>query len=102
MTADELDDLIERELTTGAAMTPPDGFTDRVMRAVEETPARRSMRFDLFSSAVASGALVGTGALLWLGFGDTVGAGVLLAAGLMWLWLDDPFSAGMKIRLTPW
>ena len=101
MTADELDDLIERELTTGAAMTPPDGFTDRVMRAVD-TPARRSMRLDLFSSAVASGALVGTGALLWLGFGDTVDAGVLLAAGLMWLWLDDPVSAGMKIRLTPW
>src|SRR5258705_7467369 len=101
MTADELDDLIERELTTGAAMTPPDGFTDRVMRAVE-TPARRSVRFDLFSSAVASGALVGTGVLLWLGSGDTVAAAVLLAAGLMWMWLDDPFGAEMKIRLTPW
>ena len=101
MTADELDELIERELTTGAAMKPPDGFTERVMRAVE-TPARRSVRFDLFSSAVASGALVGTGALLWLGSGETVAAELLLAAGLMWMWLDDPFGAETKIRLTPW
>ena len=101
MTADELDDLIERELTTGAAMAPPDGFSDRVMRAVE-TPARRPARFDWLSSAVASGALVGTGALLWLELGNTPTAAVLLAAGLLWMWLDDPVSAEMKISLTPW
>ena len=101
MTADELDELIERELTAGAAMAPPDGFTDRVMRAVA-TPARRPARFDWLSSAVASGALVGTGALLWFELGDTPAAAVLMAAGLVWMWLDDPFSAGMRIRLTPW
>jgi hypothetical protein len=71
------------------------------MRAVH-APAGRPARFDFMSSAAASGALVGTGALLWLGSGETLAAAVLLAAGLMWMWLDDPFSAGMTIRLTPW
>ena len=100
MVPDELDGYLERARSE-SSMAVPDGFTDRVMRAVQ-VPVRRPVRFDLFSSAVASGALVGTGALLWLGPGDTVAAAVLLAAGLMWMWLDDPFSAGMKIRLTPW
>ncbi len=68
----------------------------------DELDRKRPARFDLFTSAVASGALVGTGALLWLGSGNTTAATVLLAAGLIWLWLDDPFGAEMKIRLTPW
>lgn len=101
MTADELDDLIERELTGDGAMPPPDGFTDRVMRAVA-APAKRSAWLELLSGAVASGALVGTGALLWFELGSALAPGVLLTAGLVWMWLDDPFGAEMRIRLTPW
>jgi hypothetical protein len=100
MVPDELDGYLERARSE-SSVAVPEGFTDRVMRAVR-APAKTPARFDLFSSAVASGALVGTGALLWLGPGDTVAAAVLLATGLMWMWLDDPFSAEMKIRLTPW
>ena len=100
MMPDELDGYLERARSE-SSIAVPDGFTDRVMRAVR-APAKRPARFDLFSSAVASGALVGTGALLWFGSGDTVAATVLLAVGLVWLWLDDPFGAEMPIRLTLW
>ena len=101
MTSDELDGYLERARSESASTAVPDGFTDRVMRAVQ-VPAKRPAPFDLMSSAVASGALVGTGALLWLGLENTMAAAVLLAAGLLWMWLDDPFSAEMRIRLTPW
>lgn len=101
MTADGLDDYLERARTESASTSVPDGFTDRVMRAVH-APARRPVAFDFMSSAVASGALVGTGGLLWLGSDTIIAAAVVMAVGLLWMWLDDPFSAEMTIRLTPW
>jgi hypothetical protein len=101
MAPDDLDSYLERARTDSASALVPDAFTDRVMRAVH-APARRPAPFDFMSSAVASGALVGTGGLLWLGSENTIAAAVVLAAGLVWMWLDDPFSAELKIRLTPW
>lgn len=101
MTPDQLDDYLERARTESASTTVPDGFTDRVMRAVD-VRAPRPARFDFLSSAVASGALVGTGALLWLGLENSVAAAVVMAAGLLWMWVDDPLGAEVKISLTPW
>ena len=89
-----------------ASTTVPDGFTDRVMRAVR-TPARAPAApaaSDLWSSAVASGTLVASGAMLWLSSSGaaTLAAGVLILIGFVMLWVDDPFGAEMEVRLTPW
>jgi hypothetical protein len=101
MAPDDLDSYLERARAESASASVPDGFTDRVMRAVH-APARSPAPFGFVSSAVASGALVGTGGLLWLGSEDIIAAAVVMAVGLLWMWLDDPFSAEIRIRLTPW
>lgn len=102
MTPDQLDDYFERARLESASTVVPDGFTDRVMRAVR---VRRSapVWFDLLPSTLASGALIVAGAaLLSASPENTLAAGALLALGLFWTWLDDPFAAEVKIRLTPW
>ena len=103
MAPDQLDDYLERVRAESASTAVPDGFTDRVMRAVR-TPARRPVASDLWSSAVASGALVASGAMLWLSSSGaaTVAAGLLILVGFVMLWVDDPFGAEMNVRLTPW
>ena len=103
MTPDQLDDYLERARTESASTDVPDGFTDRVMRAVR-TPARTPTVSDLWSSVVTSGALVASGAVLWLsgGVAAAVAAVVLVLGGFAWLWLDDPFGAEMNVSLTPW
>jgi hypothetical protein len=103
MTPDQLDDYLERVRAESASTAVPDGFTDRVMRAVR-TPARRPATSDLWSSAVASGALVASGAMLWLSSSGaaTVAAGLLILVGFVMLWVDDPFGAEMNVRLLPW
>jgi len=100
---DGLDDYLERARAESASTTVPDGFTDRVMRAVR-TPARAPAAPDLWSSAVANGALVASGAMLWLSSSGaaTLAAGVLILIGFVMLWVDDPFGAEMNVRLTPW
>ena len=103
MMVDELDDYLERARIEASAATAPDGFTDRVMRAVG-TPARTPTASDLWSSAVASGTLVASGAMLWLSSSGaaTLAAGLLILIGFVMLWVDDPFGAEMNVRLTPW
>jgi len=76
------------------------------MRAVR-TPARAPAApaaSDLWSSAVANGTLVASGAMLWLSSSGaaTLAAGVLILIGFVMLWVDDPFGAEMNVRLTPW
>jgi hypothetical protein len=103
MTPEQLDDFLERARAESAATVVPVDFTDRVMRAVQ-MPAPAPPRFDMFSSSVASGALVGSGAVLWAS-GDAasaVAAVALVLFGLAWMWVDDPFGGEMRIRLTPW
>lgn len=102
MTPDPLDDYLERARLESASTVVPDGFTDSVMRAVR---VRRSGPewFDLLPSTLASGALIIAGAMLLSMSPESSLAGVaLLALGLLWTWLDDPFAAALKIRLTPW
>jgi hypothetical protein len=103
MTPEELDDYLERVRAENASVAVPAQFTDRVMRAVQ-TPAPAPRRLDLLSSSVASGALVGSGAVLWAS-GDAasaIAAVALVLFGLAWMWMDDPFDSEMKIRLSPW
>jgi hypothetical protein len=103
MVSDELDDYLERARLASASTVVPDGFTDRVLRAVR-LPHRAPERFDFLTTVVPSGTLVGTGAVLWLS-GDVVlsfAAVALLFSGFLWMWLDDPFGAAMTIRLSPW
>ena len=103
MTPDQLDDYLERARSESASTDVPDGFTDRVMRAVR-TPARAPAASDLWSGVVTSGALVASGAMLWLsssGAGVPAGA-VLILAGFVMLWVDDPFGAEMNVSMTPW
>jgi hypothetical protein len=102
MTPDPLDDYLERARLESASTVVPDGFTDRVMRAVRVRPSA-PVSFDLLPSTLASGALIIAGAtLLSASPENPIGAGALLALGVFWTWLDDPFAADMKIRLTPW
>lgn len=103
MTPDQLDDYLERARAESASPAVPDGFTDRVMRAVR-TPARTPAASGLWSSAVASGALVASGAMLWLSSSGatTLAAGLLILVGFVMLWVDDPFGAEVNVRLLPW
>ena len=103
MTPDQLDDYLEGARVDSASATVPDGFTDGVLRALR-APEMAPGRFDLFSSAVASGALVASGATLWLTSSGaaTLAAGLLILIGFVLLWVDDPFGAEMNVRLTPW
>ena len=103
MTADELDDYLERARIESASVAAPADFTDRVMRSVR-APASAPAHVDLLTSTVPSGALVASGALLMLTVGGatTLAAVVLMAIGFLWMWVDDPFGAEMTIRLTPW
>jgi hypothetical protein len=100
---DEIDDYLERARTESASTDVPDGFTDRVLRAVR-TPARTPAASDFWSSALASGALVASGAMLWLSSSGVamLTAGLLILIGFVMLWVDDPFGAEMNVRLTPW
>ena len=63
MTADELDDYLERARIESASVAAPADFTDRVMRSVR-APASAPAHVDLLTSTVPSGALVASGALL--------------------------------------
>ena len=103
MMVDELDDYLERARTESAATTAPAGFTDRVMRTVRTPPGTATVS-DLWSSAVTSGALVASGAALWLSSSGpaTLAAAVLILIGFVLLWMDDPFGAEMNVSLTPW
>jgi hypothetical protein len=104
MMVDELDDYLERARADSEFTGVPDHFTNRVMRAVRVTPSPSST-FDLLPGMVASGALVGTGAMLWLSSTDdmtAMAAAALVVIGFVWTWLEDPFSREMKVRLSPW
>jgi hypothetical protein len=102
MTADQLDDYLERARLESALTTVPEGFTNRVMRAVSVQPSAPVLP-DVFPSTLASGALVMAGAMLMLvSPSNPLAAGTLLALGLLWLWLDDPLAGEIKIRLSPW
>jgi len=57
MTPDPLDDYLERARLESASTVVPDGFTDRVMRAVRVRPSA-PVSFDLLPSTLASGALI--------------------------------------------
>jgi hypothetical protein len=102
MTPEQLDDYLERARLESGSMLPPDGFTDRVMRAVAIQPAVAPVRPDFLPSTVASGALIVAGALLAVSPGTTPAAIVLFALGLMWSWLDDPIASEIHVRLLPW
>jgi hypothetical protein len=102
MTPDPLDDYLERARLESASTVVPDGFTVRVMRAVH-VQLSAPIWFDLLPSTLASGALVIAGAtLLSVSPENSIAAGALLALGVLWTWLDDPFAADLNIRLTPW
>ena len=102
MAADELDDYLERARLESAATVVPDGFTDRVMRAVRVQPSALPPP-DLLPTTLTSGALIVAGAVLLSASPENmIAAGVLFALGLLWSWLDDPFAADFNIRLTPW
>jgi hypothetical protein len=103
MQADELDDYLERARIEASAATAPDGFTDRVMRGVRRGE-HVAPRFDVLATVVSSGALVGSGAILWLSGESTamVAGAVLAAMGFLWLWLDDPFAQELNVSLYPW
>ena len=102
MTPDPLDDYFERARLESASTVVPAGFTDRVMLVVRVEPSA-PVWSALLPSTLASGALIIAGATLLSMSPESSLAGVaLLALGLLWTWLDDPFAAAMKIRLTPW
>jgi hypothetical protein len=102
MTPDPIDDYLERAHLESASTVVPEGFTDRVMRAVRVQPSA-PVWSDLLPSTLASGALIMAGAaLLSVSPENSIAAGALLALGVLWTWLDDPFAADMKISLTPW
>jgi hypothetical protein len=102
MPPDPIDDYLERARLESASAVVPDGFTDRVMRAIRVQPSA-PVWFDLLPSTLASGALVLAGAmLLSVSPENSIAAGALLALGVLWTWLDDPFGADLDIRLTPW
>jgi hypothetical protein len=97
-----LDGYLERARLESASTVVPDGFTARVMRAVG-VQRPEPVWFDLLPSMLASGALIMAGAmLLVVSPENSLAAAALLALGLLWTWLDDPFAADLKIRLTPW
>jgi hypothetical protein len=104
MASDDLDAYLEHARVAPPTSFVPEGFTDSVMTAVRY-PREVPPRFDFVTTAAPSGALVGTGAVLWLSGGDVVlsiAAVILMLSGFLWMWLDDPFGASMTIRLTPW
>ena len=110
MTPDELDGWLERARTECASTMAPEGFTDRVMRQVRHYERPLPWRFDMLSSAVASGALVAAGVATWMSLGDgpldasslpIAVTGVALAmGGLAWTWFDDPRGVDLRIRLS--
>ena len=100
---EELDDYLERARAESAATATPDGFTNGVMRAVRRRePAHASP--GVLPNVIASGALVGCGAWLWVSGGATLGlaAVVVVLIGFALMWLDDPFGTEVTIRLLPW
>ena len=102
MTPDLLDDYLERARLESASTVVPDGFTDGVMRVVR-VPRSPPVWFDLLPSVLGSGTLIMAGVvLLSVSPDNSIAAGVLLGLGVLWTWLDDPFAADLKIRLTPW
>jgi hypothetical protein len=40
--------------------------------------------------------------LLFVSPENSLAAAALLALGLVWTWLEDPFAADLNVRLTPW
>jgi len=102
MTPDPLDDCLERARLESASTVVPDGFTDRVMRAVGVQRPEPAW-FDLLPGTLGSGALIMAGAmLLFVSPENSLAAAALLALGLVWTWLEDPFAADLNVRLTPW
>jgi hypothetical protein len=83
MTPDQLDDYFERARLEGESSAVPDGFTDRVMRAVRVQPSA-PVWADPLPGTIASSALILAGVvLLSVSPENTVAAGVLLALGLL-------------------
>jgi len=103
MRPEELDDYLERARISSATDLTSDGFADGVMRAVRQRePAAAPV--SVLPNVIASGALVGCGALLWMSGGAMLAlpAAVLVLIGFALMWLDDPFEAELQVRLRPW